>query len=53
MVILEDLPSRTEEAEATGQACTMLDALHDYPVTRIEAKHLDVARRIVDEAFSG
>ena len=53
MVILEDLPSRTEEAEATGQACTMLDALHNYPVTRIEAKHLDVARRIVDEAFSG
>jgi hypothetical protein len=51
MVILEDIPSRTEEAEASGQACTMLDALHDYPVTRIEAKHLDVARSIVDEAF--
>ncbi len=51
MVILEDIPSRTEEAEASGQACTMLDALHDYPVTRIEAKNLDVARSIVDEAF--
>ena len=52
MVILEDIPSRTEEAEACGQACTMLDALHDYPVTRIEAKDLAAARRIVDEAFS-
>jgi hypothetical protein len=51
MVILEDIPSRTAEAEASGRACTMLDALHDYPVTRIEAKHLDLARRIVDEAF--
>ena len=53
MVILEDIPSRTEEAEASGHACTMLDALHDYPVTRIEAKHLDVALSIVDEAFPG
>ena len=52
MVILEDIPSRTEESEASGQACTMLDALHDYPVTRIEAKDLAAARRIVDEAFS-
>lgn len=53
MVILEDIPGRTEEAEAGGQACTMLDALHDYPVTRVEAKNLDAARRIVDEAFPG
>ena len=51
LVILEDIPNRTEEAQASGQACTMLDALHDYPVTRIEAKHLDAARRIVDQAF--
>lgn len=51
MVILEDIPARTEEAVAGGQACTMLDALHEYPVTKVEAKQLDEALRIVDEAF--
>ena len=51
MVLLEDIPARTPEAVAGGRACSMLDALHDYPVTAIEAKSLEVALKIVNHAL--
>jgi len=52
MVIVGDLPARTHEAIETGQACTMLDALHDYPVTRLETKNLEQALDIVNQALA-
>jgi hypothetical protein len=51
MVILGDLPNCTTEAQKTGHACTMLDALHNYPYTPIEAKHLKEALNIVNNAL--
>lgn len=51
MVILGDMPSWTTEAQKTGQACTMLDALHEYPVTRIETKNLKESVTIVNNAL--
>jgi superfamily I DNA and/or RNA helicase len=51
MVILGDLPEKTEEAQNTGKDCTMLDALNDYHVTRTETKHLKEAQSIVNKAL--
>jgi superfamily I DNA and/or RNA helicase len=52
MVILGDIPQKTVESDTTGRSHSMLDELHKYPVTIIEAKNLKSALQIVNNALA-
>ena len=52
LVLLGDLPAKTEEAQRLGRNQTLIDELHDYGPSREVAKGLEEAVAIVNRALS-
>lgn len=52
LVLLGDLPAKTEEAQRLGINQTLIDELHDYGPSREVAKGLEEAVAIVNRALS-
>ena len=52
LVLLGDLPAKTEEAQRLGLNQTLIDELHDYGPSREVAKGLEEAVAIVNRALS-